>query len=121
MGLINKKATVNNLSPRQQLESKYSASRANLLLVVVFSAINLFLTLTESDTYFLFSAYIPLIVSGIGMALCGKYPDEYYEGDISEYEFFGDTFFAVMVAIAVGVILLYLLSYYTTYIYFFNN
>ena len=111
MGFLKNNNTAQALSPRQQLETKYSSSRANILLVVIFSAINVFLLVTNSNTYFLFSAYIPFLLADIGMAFCGKYPAEYYEGNIADYDFFDEGFFIAVVAIAVAVILLYLLSW----------
>ena len=39
---------------RQALASKYSAARSNLLLLVIFSAINLIMMATGTGTYFLF-------------------------------------------------------------------
>jgi hypothetical protein len=41
------------------LETKYNSSIANLLLVVVFSAVNIVLLLVNANTYFLFSAFLP--------------------------------------------------------------
>ena len=57
------KANVPNtapLSPREELQRKYNNCRANLLLVLIFTVINLF-TVTFSDSYFLFSATIPML------------------------------------------------------------
>ena len=57
------KANVPNtapLSPRAELERKYNNCRANLLLVLIFTVVNLF-TVTFGDTYFLFSATIPML------------------------------------------------------------
>lgn len=41
-------------------ETTYAAARSNLLLVVVFSAINVVMRLVGSGTYFLFSASMPM-------------------------------------------------------------
>ena len=43
-----------NLTPRQRLENKYNGTKGNLLLVVVFTVINLVLLITNANTYFLF-------------------------------------------------------------------
>ena len=112
MGLFNKN-NVNGqpISPRLQLETKYTNSRSNLLLVVLFSAINVFLLVTNSDRYFLFSAFIPYLIADLGMALCGRYPAEYYDGELSEYQFFDDSFFIITVVIAAALIALYLLCW----------
>ena len=49
------------LSPRAELERKYNNCRVNLLLVVLFTVVNLF-TVTFGNTYFLFSATIPMLL-----------------------------------------------------------
>jgi hypothetical protein len=57
------KANTPNVAPmtlRQETQMKYNRSRANLLLVLLFTVINLF-TVTFGDSYFLFSATIPML------------------------------------------------------------
>lgn len=49
----------NKTSERYTLENKYNTTRYNLLLVIGFTLINIVLLVTNSDRYFLFSAYIP--------------------------------------------------------------
>lgn len=101
-------------SQRALLEGRYNGARHNLILVVVLSVINLVMLLLNSDTYFLFSAYLPLLSVGIGMELCGKYPKEYYEEYYSEYEtleFFGNEVFIASIVIAVLIIALYLVCW----------
>lgn len=100
-----------NLSERQVLETKFRNSRANLLLVVLFTAINIILLITNSDVYFLFSACIPYILVGAGMYAGGKYPPEYYEGDLETLQAAVPAAFTVMLVIAVMIVLLYLLSW----------
>ena len=96
---------------RQALASKYSAARSNLLLVVVFTALNLLLLATNSGTYFLFSASVPYLIGDLGMFLCGRYPEEYYEG--LEGMFFLDTsFFVIMMVIAFLILALYMLCWF---------
>lgn len=99
------------LSQRETLTNKYMSARHNLLLVVVFTLINIVLLVTNSNSYFLFSASIPYLIVDLGMAYCGKYPAEYYGGDLEGLEFFGDTFFAVTLVIAAVCLLVYLLSW----------
>lgn len=48
---------------------RYNAARSNLLLAIVFTAINIVLYLIGSNTYFLFSTFIPYILFGSGMIL----------------------------------------------------
>ncbi len=104
-------STPNTLSNRQTLETKYNQSRSNILLVVAFTVINLILLVINSNTYFLFSAFIPYMLGDFGMMLCGMYPAEYYGEDFSSMEFFVPSVFAVFLAIALIIVALYLISW----------
>lgn len=99
------------LSEREALTSKYQNARHNILLVVVFTLINIILLVTNSNTYFLFSAAIPYYIADLGMFLCGKYPAEYYVGELAGMEFLNDTFLVVTLVIAAVILVLYLLSW----------
>lgn len=107
MALFNK--NTQNLTPRQKYESQYKTSTANIILVVAFTAINVVMLIANANSYFLFSAFLPYYAVDLGMYLCGKYPAEYYYGD---EEFFDPSFFAVAVAVAVVMILFYLLCWF---------
>jgi len=52
---------------------KFRSARNNLLLVVAFTTINLFLTTFETGYYFLFSAAVPQALFGIGSGLAEDY------------------------------------------------
>lgn len=93
------------------LETQYKSSIGNLLIVVCFSVVNIVLLLTNSDTYFLFSAFVPYFIVNNGMYLCGLYPEEYYY-DMPDMEFMDKSFLAVTVVIAVVVLLVYLLCWF---------
>ena len=113
--LFMKQSNSRNISQRELLTSKYHSGRHNLLLVVVFTVVNLVLLLTNSGSYFLFSAYIPYFLGDLGMDLCGKYPAEYYEmyhGDVESIEFYDTSLLAVLVAIAAVITGLYLLCWF---------
>jgi len=111
--LFSKNRNVQTLSPRQIYEQKYNTSRMNLLLVVIFTAINIILLATNSDMYFLFSAFIPLYITDLGNFLCGRYPaDVYVEAGVEGMEFFNDSVFIIMVIISVIITLLYLLAWF---------
>ena len=56
------------MSPREEVEMKYKRSRANLLLVIIVSVVNLF-TLALNGSYFLFSASIPAIPVELAMPM----------------------------------------------------
>lgn len=99
-------------TPRGQLENRYASARANLLLVVVFTAINLVLLISQSDTYFLFSAFIPYILTSFGVILCGMYPAEFYLEELMDVEFLDKSFFVVMLVISLIILGLYLLSWF---------
>ena len=92
--------------------NKYVKSCHNLLSVIIFTLINIFLLVTNSNSYFLFSAALPRLLIDLGMYLCGKYPADYYEGNLADYSFFGDGFFALMIAGAVLILGLYLLCWF---------
>lgn len=105
------KNTPQQPSQQEVLSGKYQSARHNILLIVVFTLINIVLLVTNSNTYFLFSASIPYMIVDIGMALCGKYPAEYYAGELSGMAFMSDTFFAITLAVAAVFLVLYLLSW----------
>ena len=72
MGLFNKKPMTAEQAAleaqRKTPQGKYAAARSNLLLVVVFSLINLVLTVVEADMYFLFSSTFPQVALVFGQA-----------------------------------------------------
>ena len=101
----------NNLPQRRLLEERYNKSRHNLLLVLIFTAINIVLLVTNANSYFLFSAYVPYMLVDLGMDLCGMYPAEYYGAEYSEYVFLNPSFFAICLGIALVILAMYLLSW----------
>ena len=112
MSLFTKNQAQNTQVPeRQVLESKFAGSRHNILLIVVFSVINIILLITNSNTYFLFSAYIPYMLADIGMYLCGLYPSEYYGEELAGIVFLDKNFLGIMLAAAAVILILYLLSW----------
>ncbi len=112
MGLFNRnKEQTQQLSQRQILENKFTSVRSNILFVVICTLINIILLVTNSNTYYLFSAYVPFAFVDLGMAFCGMYPAEYYGEDFAELLFVDKSFFAVMVAIAAVILVLYLISW----------
>lgn len=63
------KANVQNtapMSPREEVEMKYKRSRANLLLVIIASLVNLF-TIALNRSYFYFSAAMPSLLLDISV------------------------------------------------------
>ena len=108
--LFNRNANSMPQTPRSNLEAKYNGSVTNLLIVVVFSLINIVLLVMNADTYFLFSAFIPYLLADLGMFYCGMYPEEYYY-DVADMEFLSNSFLAVTLAAAAVILLLYFLSW----------
>lgn len=101
-------SNMQKISERELTKNRYRSSRANLLLLVVITAVNVFFAATASDTYILFTATIPYYLALEGAFLTGKFPAEYYEPGM---EFLPDTVLYVMVGAAVIMILAYLLCY----------
>ena len=99
-----------DFTPRQRLENKYNGTKGNLLLVVVFTVINLVLLITNANTYFLFSAYVPYAILDLAMFFCGKYPAEYY-AELGEMPFLNSTVFYIVIAVAFVIVLLYFVSW----------
>ena len=99
------------LTEREKLTNRYQSARHNILLVLVFTLINIVLLVTNSNTYFLFSAAIPYYIADLGMFLCGKYPAEYYLSEAPNMEFLDSSFLVVTLVIAAVILVLYLLSW----------
>ena len=100
------------LPMRGALEYRYNNARNQLLWVVVFSAINLVLQLVGADLYFLFSAFVPLILTSVGLDICGKYPAEYYGEGYESMEFLPSSVLAVIAGISFAIVGAYLLFWF---------
>jgi len=97
---------------RAYTEAQYTKSCHNILSVIIFTAINIFLLVTNSNVYFLFSAAIPRMLVDFGMFFCGLYPADYYGGDKSLYEFWGIGFFILTLVGALLILGFYLLCWF---------
>lgn len=99
---------------RINYQRRYDAARHNLLLVIIFSVINCLLVST--DTYFLFSGFIPLLlVNSAYMLLADPYTFFGIDPTVNEFlpealESF-NTAAIVLIAVTVVVILLYFLCW----------
>lgn len=111
MGLFNKNNVGAQKTPRQLSEGSYTNARNNILLVVLMTAVNIILLVTNSNTYFLFSAYIPYFLADLGMFLCGMYPSEIYAEDFAGMEFLPKSYLAVYMGIVAVILILYILSW----------
>lgn len=113
MGLFNNNQNVQGSGQRQMLENKYNAARHNLLLVVIFTVINVIMLVANANSYFLFSSFIPYFLVDLGMYLCGKYPIEYYSdvAEAGELVFFDNALFVFTLVFAFIIVALYLLCW----------
>ena len=110
MGLFKRRQAPVEVSPHVLLENKYLSSRNNLLLVIIFSLINIVMAALGNDSYFLFSASIPYYIVLITALWCGKLPEHYYEeSGLTEADFLPNSVLVVGVIIAVIILALYLL------------
>lgn len=94
-------------SSRDALQGKYNAARASLLAVILFTLVNVILVFVDSNTYFLFSLFVPYILVALGAL---------YTGRISGYSIppvymWSDTAFYIAIAIAAVCILLFFLCW----------
>lgn len=62
---------------REYQENLYKGSRSNLLLVLIFTVVNLVMLLTDSGSYWLFSAAIPYYLTLFGYVFDGGIVDTY--------------------------------------------
>lgn len=60
------KSTNVDKNSREHLEQQLKSARANLVLMLIFTVVNIVLLLVESDRYFLFSASIPYYLTLFG-------------------------------------------------------
>lgn len=111
MAFLNNSA-VQQPQSREYLENRFYTARRSLLMVVIFTVINLVLLVTNSNSYFVFSAFIPYFLTGMGMMLCGRFPMDYYGEDFLTMEFLPPVVLTVMISISVVIIALYLLAWF---------
>ncbi len=109
--LFCKNTPATSMSKKELYERNYNNSINNILLVVLFSVINIILLITNADTYFLFSAFVPYFLVDLGMFYTGMYPEEYYS-DIGYFDFLNTSFLITTVVLAAVVVLLYLLCWF---------
>ncbi len=112
MGKLFGNKNQNQLNEKQLYERSYSSAGGSILLVVAFTLINGLLLVANSNTYFLFTAWVPYLLLDLGMYLCGKYPAEYYEENIADYNFMNNGVLAFLVSAALLIVLLYVLCWF---------
>ena len=109
--LFGKNNQSNPMTKRELYERNYNNGITNLLLVVAFSVINIVLLVTNADTYFLFSAFIPYFIASMGMLMCGRFPDDYYTGEFEGMTFLDGSLFPIFLVISIAITLLYLIAW----------
>ncbi len=91
-------------------KNRYNAARRDLLIIIAFTVINCFATLT--NTYFLFSAFIPMAFMQAALYIRS---DEFFadvpEMELQEFSQFADVIGFIFIAIAVIGIVLYLMCW----------
>ena len=92
---------------RQRHANNYLNARANIMVMIVFTVINIFL-LFVGNTYFLFSAFIPYFMADLGFLLSGRYPADFYGEDAF---ILGDGALIVCLVIAAIFLVMYLLAW----------
>lgn len=107
-----KKSAAQEPQSREGLENRFHSARRSLLMITVFTVVNLVLLLTNSNSYFVFSAFIPYFLTGTGMMLCGRFPAEYYGEEFLTLEFLPPVFLKVMIAVSVVIVTLYLAAWF---------
>lgn len=100
-----------DINERTLLENKYHAARHNLLIVIAFTVLNSVLLAAGGDSYFLFSAYVPYFMVGLGMEMCGMFPAEYYEAYYTNFQPVDKTAFVILLVIAIVLLSVYLLCW----------
>ncbi len=107
MSLFNKPQATAEVSESTLLNNKYRNSRSTLLLCVVFTLINMIMAMTGSDTYFLFSAYVPYYLTLLGVLLCGHGPEDFYIGEYAIEPLESDILMWALAAVALVILIVY--------------
>ena len=99
------------VSKAQLLTNRYNGARFDILAIAIFTAVNLVLLAAGGELYFLFSATIPYAIGSFARYMCGLYPEEFYEGGYTSYEFLDPSFFYIVLAVAAVITLFYVLFF----------
>ena len=91
-------------------------SNGNVLMMIVFTLVNIVLILVNADISFPFSAAVPMYLVLLFSELCGMRSDEFYEAnygsDWQTIEFFESGLFWAVVAIALIMVAIYFVLWY---------
>lgn len=94
----------------QKLGVRYQNARVNLLLAVGFTVINILLFAAGSDSFFLFSTYVPYVLVIWGMLYCGLLPAD-YGTKYAELQILDKPYFAVFALLALIILAVYVVCW----------
>ena len=98
-------------SPRDILQNKYNSARANLLIVIAFTLVNIVMLFANSSYYFLFSLFVPFMLVLFGGMLTGNLPGIYADAELAMIEFLPNAVFVVMAAIAAIILAVFVVAW----------
>lgn len=112
MGLFNNNnnAAAGNPLTRASCEAKYNIARTNLLMLFIFSVVNILLIFTNWGFYMLWSASVPYLLVSLMWDLCGHLPAEAY-ADLVDIEFLPNGLLYAAIVIAAVILLFYLMAF----------
>ena len=112
MDLKNKNTNKIVASQSNTLSGMYIHARCDLLFIGIMTVINILLLLTNTDTYFLFSATVPYLIVYIGMIACGRFPAEFYTDGWEGFAILPPMCIGFFLLFAFAITALYVLSYF---------
>lgn len=121
--IFNRQNQQNQQNELYLIQRQYNLARYDLLLIIILSVVNVLMMSFGSDTYFLFSAYLPYSIVLESSIVTGRWPEEAYkEAGFDLKEYWGDMYteveplfgavFAFTVVIALVIVGFYLLCYF---------
>lgn len=100
---------------RMALMRNYSSARIFVMLIVVFSVLNIAFLCFGSDSAFLFGAMIPYFLVLSGLINTGMFDEEYYKeqypDNYQNLQFLNTSFFYVLLIMAIVIVVVYFLMW----------
>ena len=93
---------------RKRYERIYGISRHGILIIVLFTLMNLIIKLRTYGDCFIFSAYIPYVLLEYGMLYSGVYPEGFDPGGLTRMAKYDTSFFSIMMVVAVVIVVIYM-------------
>ena len=108
--------SIKPVKTKEVFARELKTSNMNVLAVAILSLVNILMILIQADTYFPFSAAVPVYLVMFFGELCGMRSEEFYEAnygaDWKSLEFLSEGLFWAIVAIAVVVAAVYFVLWY---------